>query len=38
MKTIQVTMQDIWNMTRPTVQKSKKSYTRKQKHKKKNVF
>ena len=35
MKTTQITMQDIWNVTRPLVQKSKKSYTRKQKYKKK---
>lgn len=38
MKTVQVTLQDIWNVTRPIIQKSKKSYTRKSKHKKKNMF
>lgn len=34
MKTVQVTMQDIWAATRPNIQKSKKAYTRKSKHKK----
>ena len=33
MKTIEVTMQEIWQATRPIIQKSKKAYTRKQKHK-----
>ena len=33
MKTIEVTMQEIWMVTRPVVQKSKKDYTRKRKHK-----
>ena len=33
MKTIEVTMQEIWMATRPMVQKSKKDYTRKRKHK-----
>lgn len=33
MKTIEVTMQEIWMATRPIVQKSKKDYTRKRKHK-----
>lgn len=35
MKTIQVTMQEIWMATRPIVQKDKKLYSRKDKHKKK---
>jgi hypothetical protein len=34
MKKIEVTMQEIWQATRPIIQKSKKSYTRKKKHKK----
>lgn len=34
MKTIQVTQQEIWAATRPNIAKSKKTYTRKQKHKK----
>jgi hypothetical protein len=34
MEKIEVTMQEIWQATRPIVQKSKKSYTRKKKHKK----
>ena len=33
MKTIEITIQEIWDATRPIVQKSKKSYTRKKKHK-----
>jgi hypothetical protein len=33
MKTIEITIQEIWAATRHTVQKSKKSYTRKRKHK-----
>jgi hypothetical protein len=33
MKTIEVTIQEIWQATRPIVQKSEKTYTRKQKHK-----
>ena len=36
MKTIEVTMQEIWQATRPIIQKSKKVYTRKQKHKTQN--
>jgi len=36
MKTIEVTIQDIWMATRPNIQKSKKKYTRKKKHKKLN--
>lgn len=35
MKTIEVTIQEIWQATRPIVYKSKKSYTRKKKHKNK---
>jgi hypothetical protein len=34
MEKIEVTMQEIWQATRPIVQKNKKSYTRKKKHKK----
>jgi hypothetical protein len=37
MKTIEVTLQEIWQATRPIVQKSKRDYTRKQKHKNKNI-
>jgi hypothetical protein len=33
LQVIQVTMQDIWNVTCPMVHKSKKSYSRKIKHK-----
>jgi hypothetical protein len=35
MKKIEVTMQEIWAATRPIVQKSKKTYNRKPKHKNK---
>jgi hypothetical protein len=35
MKTIEVTMQDIWAVTRPMVQRNKKAYSRKPKHKNK---
>jgi len=34
MEKIEVTMQEIWQATRPIIQRSKKSYTRKKKHKK----
>jgi hypothetical protein len=34
MEKIEVTMQEIWQATRPVIQKSKKTYTRKKKHKK----
>jgi hypothetical protein len=34
MKRIEVTLQEIWEATRPIIQKSKKKYTRKSKHKK----
>jgi hypothetical protein len=37
MKTIEVTIQEIWQVTRPVIQKSKKTYTRKQKHKNKYI-
>ena len=30
-------MKEIWQATRPIVQKSKKTYTRKQKHKNKDI-
>lgn len=33
MKTVELTMTEIWQATRPTIQRSKKSYTRKSKHK-----
>lgn len=32
MKKIEVTQQEIWQATRPVVNKSKKKYTRKKKH------
>ncbi len=35
MQKIQVTMQDIWDAMRGNVQRNKKKYYRKQKHKKK---
>lgn len=35
MKTIEVSMQDIWAVTRPMVQRNKKAYSRKTKHKNK---
>ncbi len=35
MKTIELTMKEIWDATKPRIQKSKKSYTRKVKHKNK---
>ena len=34
MKKVEITMQEIWMATRPSIRKSKKSYTRKAKHKK----
>jgi hypothetical protein len=34
LKQIEVTLQEIWQATRPVVHASKKSYTRKEKHKK----
>jgi hypothetical protein len=34
MKTIEVTLQEIWQVTKPVVFKNKKKYTRKTKHKK----
>jgi hypothetical protein len=33
MKTIEVTMQEIWQATKPVIYKNKKKYTRKIKHK-----
>lgn len=33
MKQIEVTMQEIWAVTRPIVQRNKKKYSRKPKHK-----
>jgi len=33
LKTIEVSMQEIWAHTRPVVHKNKKKYTRKNKHK-----
>lgn len=33
MKQIEVTIQEIWQATRPVIQKNKKKYTRKTKHK-----
>jgi len=36
MEKIQVTLQEIWEATRSIVQKNKKKYTRKSKHKKQN--
>lgn len=35
MKTVELTIQEIWAATRPIVQKSKKQYSRKEKHKNK---
>ena len=35
MKTVELTIKEIWQATRPSIQKSKKSYTRKSKHKNK---
>ena len=35
MRAIEITIQEIWAATRPIVQKSKKQYTRKEKHKNK---
>jgi len=34
MEKIEVTMQEIWQATRPVVHKNKKAYNRKKKHKK----
>ena len=33
MKTVQFTIQEIWAASRPSVQKSKKTYVRRSKHK-----
>lgn len=35
MKTIVRTLQELWSATKPKIHKSKKTYTRKTKHKKK---
>lgn len=35
MKIVEITIQEIWAATRPIVQKSKKQYSRKEKHKNK---
>jgi len=35
LRKIEVTIQEIWVATRPIIQKSKKEYSRKEKHKKK---
>jgi len=35
LKQIEVTIQDIWNASRPTIQRNKKKYTRKDKHRSK---
>lgn len=34
MKKIKVTMQEIWDATRPRIERNKKKYRRKKKHKK----
>jgi hypothetical protein len=34
MKTVELTMQEIWQATRPNIQKNRKKYERKPKHKK----
>lgn len=33
MKTVEVTMQEIWQQTKPKIHKNKKKYNRKNKHK-----
>jgi hypothetical protein len=38
MKTVELTMREIWGATRPSIQKSKKNYTRKTKHKNKENY
>lgn len=37
MEKIELTMQEIWQATRPIIQKNKKKYTRKSKHKNQNT-
>lgn len=37
MKKIELTMQEIWQATRPVIQKNKKKYNRKTKHKNKEL-
>lgn len=34
MEKVELTIQEIWQVTRPMIQKNKKKYTRKSKHKK----
>ena len=36
METIQVTQQELWQATRPVIQRNRKKYTRKSKHKARN--
>jgi hypothetical protein len=36
MKRIEVTLQEIWQATRPVIQRNRKKYTRKSKHKAQN--
>jgi len=36
METIQVTQQELWQATRPVIQRNRKKYTRKSKHKAQN--
>jgi len=37
MEKIELTMQEIWQATRPVIQKNRKKYTRKSKHKNQNI-
>ncbi len=37
MKQVELTIQEIWQATRPIVHKSKKSYSRKRKHKNQDI-
>lgn len=37
MEKIELTMQEIWQATRPEIQKNRKKYTRKSKHKAQNI-
>jgi hypothetical protein len=34
LRKVEVTQQDVWDASRPTVERNKKKYTRKRKHKK----
>jgi len=38
METIQITQQEIWAATRPVIQRNRKKYTRKSKHKAQNNY